>query len=71
MPGPGQRRRPAERRQACIRHPDWQTAISPTASRVGTRFGTAAAALTAVPGLLGKVSRLTGVGDVIGAAAQV
>jgi len=54
------------------RHPDWQTAI--LTDRIAwwvQRFGTAAAALTAVPGLLGKVGRLTGVGDVIGAAAQV
>lgn len=54
------------------RHPDWHTAI--LTDRIAwwvQRFGTAAAALTAVPGLLGKLSRLTGVGDVIGAAAQV
>ncbi len=54
------------------RHTDWHTAI--LTDRIGwwvKRFGTAAAALTAVPGLLGKLGRLTGIGDVIGAAAQV
>ena len=36
-----------------------------------TRFGTAAAALAAVPGLGGKVGKMVGIGDVVGAAAQI
>lgn len=35
------------------------------------RFGTAAAALAAVPGLGGKVGKMVGIGDVVGAAAQI
>ncbi|GAB46920.1 hypothetical protein [Mobilicoccus pelagius] len=35
------------------------------------RFGTAAAALAAVPGLGGKIGKMVGVGDVVGAAAQI
>ncbi len=54
------------------RHTGWASAT--LADRIEwwvQRFGTAAAALTAVPGLFGKLGRLTGVGDVVGAAAQV
>lgn len=54
------------------RHTDWaHAALEDRISWWVQRFGTAAAALTAVPGLLGRLGRLSGVGDVIGGAAQV
>ncbi|MDO5627156.1 MAG: hypothetical protein Q4G43_02435 [Mobilicoccus sp.] len=54
------------------RHDDWENA--PLDDRIDWwvgRFGTAAAALAAIPGLGGKIGRLTQIGDVVGAAAQI
>ncbi|WP_312721043.1 hypothetical protein [Mobilicoccus sp.] len=36
-----------------------------------SRFGTAAAALAAVPGIGGRLGKMVGIGDVVGAAAQI
>lgn len=54
------------------RHDDW--AAAPLSDRIDwwvQRFGTAAAALAAVPGLAGRLGRITAAGDVVGASAQV
>ena len=54
------------------RHPDWENA--PLQDRIDwwvQRFGTATSAIAAVPGLGGKLGRIAGAGDVVGAAAQV
>ncbi|MEI2778154.1 MAG: hypothetical protein V9G19_19745 [Tetrasphaera sp.] len=54
------------------RHPDWPTAtLDERVDWWVERFGTAAAALTAVPGAFGALSRVSGAGNVIGAAAQI
>lgn len=54
------------------RHPDWPAAsLDDRVEWWVDRFGTAAAALTAVPGAFGALSRVSGVGNVIGAAAQI
>lgn len=54
------------------RHPGWEEAsVDERVEWWVDRFGTAAAALAAVPGLGGRIGRLTSVGDVAGASAQV
>ena len=54
------------------RHTEWATAsLDARIAWWVQRFGTAAAALAAVPGLLGRLGRVSGVGDVLGAAAQI
>lgn len=54
------------------RHPDWETAdLSGRIEWWIQRFGTAGAAVASVPGLAGKLGRITAVGDVVGAATQV
>lgn len=54
------------------RHPDWEAAdLDERIDWWVQRFGTAAAALAAVPGLGGKLGRLTAAPDVIGASAQI
>ncbi|WP_168583586.1 hypothetical protein [Gephyromycinifex aptenodytis] len=54
------------------RHPGWDEAdVEERIDWWVDRFGTAAAALAAVPGLGGKIGRLTSIGDVVGASAQI
>lgn len=54
------------------RHHDWATTnLEDRIDWWVGRFGTAAAALAAVPGLGGKVGQLVGVDDVVGASAQI
>lgn len=54
------------------RHPDWDNAA--LQDRIDwwvQRFGTATSAIAAVPGLGGRLGRITAAGDVVGASAQV
>lgn len=54
------------------RHPGWDEAsVDERVEWWVDRFGTAAAALAAVPGLGGRIGRMTSAGDVAGASAQV
>lgn len=54
------------------RHDDWATtSLDDRIDWWVGRFGTAAAALAAVPGLGGKVGKLVGIDDVVGGAAQI
>lgn len=54
------------------RHDDWAaTSLDDRIDWWVGRFGTAAAALAAVPGLGGKVGKLVGIDDVVGASAQI
>lgn len=54
------------------RHDDWSSAsLDDRIDWWVGRFGTAAAALAAVPGLGGKVGKLIGIDDVVGASAQI